>query len=84
MVLGGDLHDDLQVLSDVGLQHRLETLQTVLHRQRPEVAHQPLRVQHVRVHHGALYVVQIREVLQCLQKTKDVDAWPNYTGFARF
>ena len=67
MVLGGYLHDNLQILSDVGLQHRLETLEAVLHGERAKVADEPFRVQHVRVNHGSLYVVQICEMLQCLK-----------------
>lgn len=43
VVLRRDLHDHLQVLADVLSEHRLQTLQRVVHRQRAEVVHQPLQ-----------------------------------------
>lgn len=42
MVLGSNLHADLQVLANVGCQHGLQALERVLHRQRAKVCHQPL------------------------------------------
>ena len=42
VVFGGNLYANLQILSDVGLQHRLEALQRILYRERAEVVHEPL------------------------------------------
>lgn len=64
MILGRDLHANLQILPDVGRQHGLQTLQTVLDAQRPEEIDQPIGRQQMRVHHGPLDVVEVRVVLQ--------------------
>lgn len=55
VILGGDLDADLQVLANVGLQHGAQALERVFHRKRAEVVDQPLGVEQVRVHHGALH-----------------------------
>ena len=66
MVLGGDLDADLEVLTDVRLQHGLDALKGVLNGQRAEVVHQPLGVQQVSVDDCTFYVVQVGVVLKCL------------------
>ena len=43
MVFGGYLHADLEVLSDVVLQHGLEAFQGVLNREGAKVVYQPLK-----------------------------------------
>ena len=43
MVLGGNLHANLQILANVGGEHGFDALQGVLHRQAAEVVHQPLK-----------------------------------------
>ena len=65
VVFGGDLDTHLQVLVDVGLHHGLQTLQGVVHRQGPKkVVDEPVRIEHVRVDHSTLDVVDVRVVLQ--------------------
>uniref|UniRef100_A0A8W7PT82 Uncharacterized protein n=1 Tax=Anopheles coluzzii TaxID=1518534 RepID=A0A8W7PT82_ANOCL len=64
VVLGRDLHADLQILTDVGRQHRLQTLERILHRERAEESHQPVAVQQLGVHDRPLNVVQVGVVLE--------------------
>ena len=69
VVLGGNLHADLQVLSDVVRQHGADALQAVFHAKRAEEVHQPLGVEQVRVHDSALDVKRVLVVLNgALQK----------------
>ena len=42
VVFGGDLNNDLQVLSDVRLEHSFQALDAIVDRQPSEVVHQPL------------------------------------------
>ena len=58
-------HRHLQVLSDVGLKHGTQTLHGILHRQRPKVVDQPVRVEHVCVHDRSFDVVDVRVVFEC-------------------
>ena len=64
VILGGNLDAHLQVLADVGLHHGLQTLHGVLHGQGPKVVDEPVRIEHVRVDHSTLDVVDVRVVLQ--------------------
>ena len=64
VILDGDLHAYLQVLTDVRLEHGLEALERVLDAQRAEVVDEPLGVEQVGVHHRALDVVHVRVVLE--------------------
>lgn len=64
MILGGDLHADLQVLPYIGRQHRLQTFQAVLDTQSAEETDEPIGRQQVSVHDGPLDVVQVSVVLQ--------------------
>lgn len=42
MILGGNLHADLKVLTNVGLEHSLQTFQGILDGEASEVCHQPV------------------------------------------
>lgn len=56
MILGGDLHTDLQVLADVSRQHGPQTLQRVFHRQGAKEIHQPLQRQTEKQVYGHIFV----------------------------
>ena len=64
MVLGGHLDAHLQVLPDVCLQHRLEALQAVLHREGAKEVDKPVSVEEVGVNHCSLDVVQVGVVFK--------------------
>ena len=70
MVFGcyGDHH--LEIGPDVVLQHGLEALDGILHREGAKVVHQPLSVQEVGVHHSALDVVHVTVVLEGLPQMR--------------
>lgn len=57
MVFGGDLDAHLEVLTDVSLEHCLEALQRVLHRQRAKIVHQPLKTTPPSSDHLHRYII---------------------------
>lgn len=70
MILAGNLDAHLKILSDVCLQHSLQALDAVLHRQGAKIVHQPIRIEHVSMNDSSLDVVDVSVVLQCLKNSK--------------
>ncbi len=64
VVLGGNLDTDLEILTDISLQHSPDALQGVIHRERAKVIDQPGGVEHVGVDHGTLDVIDVGVVFQ--------------------
>jgi len=70
VVLCGNLHDHLQVLPDVGLQHGLQAFNGVFDREGSKKGDKPIGLQEVSVDHSTFDVIQVGVVLQSsLKKT---------------
>jgi hypothetical protein len=67
-VLGGDLDNNLKVLSDVGSEHLLEAGERLLDGKGSKVGDEPFRVEEVGVNDDSLDVAEVLVVLESLSK----------------
>jgi len=72
-VLGSDLDDDLEVLSDVDGEHLLEAGEGLLDGESTEVTDEPVGGEEVGVNDDSLDVVEVLVVLESLQERERVE-----------
>ena len=70
-VLGSDLDDDLEVLSDVDGEHLLEASEGLLDGESTEVTDEPVGGEEIGVNNDSFDVVEILVVLESLQKRRE-------------